>query len=63
MKCRLTDAPREVKLRYGRAFAYSKFYRLILDARIAAERDGKYYIVDIEEAAEALGLLDLEPAV
>jgi hypothetical protein len=49
MKCRLTDAPRE------------KLYRLILDAHLAAERDGKYYIIDIEQAATALGLT--EPAI
>jgi hypothetical protein len=60
MQTRLTDAPREFQLRYGKAFAYSRFYRLILDARIAATRDGKYYSIDLEEAAKVLGLL--EPA-
>lgn len=63
MKCRLTDAPRELKIRYDRDVhgLYNKLYRLILDAHLAAERDGKYYIIDIEQAATALGLT--EPAI
>jgi hypothetical protein len=61
MKCRLTDAPRELKIRYGRDITYNRLYRLILDAKLAAERDGKYYKLDIEQTAVTLGLV--EPAI
>ena len=57
-KTPLAAAAGEIKTRFGQQTTYRRLYGLILDGKLAAERDAGRYTVDIDEAARVLGFIE-----
>ena len=52
----LPAASRQIKALYGLEVSYRRLYQLILDGKLKADQVNGRYSVQIDEAAEALGL-------